>query len=72
MKPNIEQVKEMAKSAAFYSNEEGSTRRMIFCDDEFFVVEDEDEGLFYNIPYNEVTFDGFECFYKLEQMTVPA
>lgn len=69
--PTVEQIKAMAMKATFYSAVDGLMYRMNFCEDDYFVYEDEDTGEEYEIEYSDVTFKGFESFYTLVQMDVP-
>lgn len=50
----------------FYSSENEEDYRVLYCEEEHFICEDETTGEHYTIRYDEVTED---CkFYKLEEI----
>jgi hypothetical protein len=50
---------------------DGTALRMITCDEEFFIAEDDDGFHEYEIKYSDVTFEGHECFKHLVRMEIP-
>ena len=66
----VEQIKAMAEKACFYVTPEGLWLRIIYCADAGFSADDEDSGEEYDIPYDDITFEGNECFQKLVKMEI--
>jgi hypothetical protein len=70
-RPTLAQVKQMAELADCFTMADGTALRMITCDDEFFIAEDDDGFHEYEIKYSDVTFEGHECFKRLVRMEIP-
>lgn len=69
---NIETISEMCKEACFYMDKDGSMFRIQYTnvDDGTFFILDEDTGEEYTIEFSDITFKGFESFYKISKMEV--
>jgi len=72
-KPTVDQIADMAEQACFYVDPSGKWLRMDFCDMDEGKLHCHDEESYeeYEIPFDEITLEGEECFHELTKMEIP-